>query len=110
MMSGTETIDIDVGGRVYTAKGTLRVGVGRCQRHAVPGGFTEQPTAQFVEGSVAFGEPIRGDVLRSMDGVTVTYSEASGWRFTLHNAWVEYANDGARPNQYEIKVVGETRD
>ena len=83
-------ISVKVNGITYNAKGSWTVGFGKNSRETIIGdsvhGYSEKPTAPFIEGVFTDNAKLDIDELDIVDA-TITVDLPTGKLFTLFNAW-----------------------
>lgn len=108
------TIQFQINGAIYDAKGNFSYNPGRGKREAVLGadrvhGYKESPQVAFIEGEITDNENVDLPSLLDTKDATVHLALANGKAFTLRNAW--YAGEGtvtteegAIPVRFEAKT------
>lgn len=91
------TIQFNVNGVLYDAKGAFSYSLGRPKRDAVLGsdtahGYTEKPQIAYIEGKITDRGDLDLDALVQMTGATVTLQLANNKVVALRDAW--YAGEG----------------
>lgn len=91
------TIQLQVDGEVFDAKGNFSYNLGQPKREAMVGsdrvhGYKETPQVPFIEGEITDRATLSLKSLVTMKGVTVTLTHANGKVISLRNAW--YAGEG----------------
>jgi len=86
------TIFFKIDGDIYKAKGGFKYGAGKPEREAVVGvdgvhGYTEKPTAPFIEGELTDHGDLSIDDLANITESTITIDLANGKTFVLKQAW-----------------------
>ncbi len=108
------TIQFQIDGAIYSAKGVFTYNIGRSKKDAVIGadavhGFKEMPQVPFIEGAITDNPDLDLAALASAVDVTAYLSLANGKGCILKNAWnasesTVSTEEGEIPIRFEAKT------